>query len=137
MQNDAKLEEETKQSNLYWNNVNTIINSGDLKGITIPNTERTSFSDYVSKDVTGKGQSQEMVDKAKEDLALSLQLSYMRFKGFKLDDLIKVKAGTLHANTLSERRKGFKKVTAKKASSVSKVKGDRLAGLTGVNDIFS
>ena len=111
--NKQILAEREARSVKHYNNIAAIVKAGDLKGINIPATERQAFLDYVSKDVTGKRETQSMLDRKKEELPLSLQLEYMRFKGFNLDDLVKAKATTMHAQTLSARRNRPAVVVAK------------------------
>jgi hypothetical protein len=108
----AKQEANTK----YWNSVAATIDKGDLKGITIPEHERKAFYDYIGKDVTGKGESQESLDRENEDIAFALQLAYMRFKKFDLDALVKVKATHVLPVTLSKRRATYKISNAAKGS---------------------
>lgn len=120
---DAKnkqiLAEREERKRQHYATIASAIKAGDLKGINIPAAEREAFLSYVSKDVTGKGETQSMLDRKKEPIELSLQLEYMRYKGFKLDDLIAAKATTLKAQTLSARRQKTAVVVAGNKSAGS------------------
>ncbi|PHS35721.1 MAG: hypothetical protein COA82_03660 [Alkaliphilus sp.] len=86
-----------------WRDIGTTVKTGKLGDLTIPDADRQKFLDYLSKDVTGQGESQEAVDRAKEDLSLTLQLSYFRYKGFDLAQLVKLKATQSKGVTLRSR----------------------------------
>lgn len=102
--NAAQIKAQQDKSKQYWNNVGETIKQGDLKGIKVPESERDAFAKYVSVDVTGKGQTQEALDAANSELALNLQLAYMRFKKFNLEDLIKVKSTENKIDALRKRK---------------------------------
>lgn len=118
------LKQREARNREHYNTIATTIKTGDLKGINIPANERQAFLDYVSKPITDKRETQSMLDRKKEAIELSLQLEYMRFKGFNLDDLVSAKANTIRARTLSARRN--------KVAVIANGSGDRGSGTGNV-----
>ena len=98
-----KQQEEQKELETYWNNVNSVITNGKLKDINIPNTEKDDFFKYLAVPINSKGESQEMIDAEKEDNEDRLLLSYLRFKKFNLNDLVNLKAKTNRLEQLRSR----------------------------------
>lgn len=98
-----KQQEEAKELETYWNNVNSVITNGKLKDINIPNAEKEDFFKYLAVPINSKGESQEMIDAEKEDNEDRLLLSYLRFKKFNLNDLVNLKAKTNRLEQLRSR----------------------------------
>jgi hypothetical protein len=103
--------EESKKA--FWGEIEQVVTNGDLDGINIPSNEREAFYRYMAIPVNDKGQSQEMIDRAKEDKRKSLQLSYFRFKNFNLSALVENKMKT-------EKVKQLRKQAAKKGTIIGK-----------------
>lgn len=98
-----KQQNEAKELETYWNNVNSVITNGKLKDINIPNAEKDDFFKYLAVPINSKGESQEMIDAEKEDNEDRLLLSYLRFKKFNLNDLVNLKAKTNRLEQLRSR----------------------------------
>ena len=98
-----KQQEEAKNLEAYWNNVNSVITNGKLKDINIPNVEKDDFFKYLALPINSKGESQEMIDADKESDEDRLLLSYLRFKKFNLNDLVNLKAKTNRLEQLRSR----------------------------------
>ena len=98
-----KQQNEAKELETYWNNVNSVITNGKLKDINIPNAEKDDFFKYLAVPINSKGESQEMIDAEKEDEEDRLLLSYLRFKKFNLNDLVNLKAKTNRLEQLRSR----------------------------------
>ena len=98
-----KQQEEAKELETYWNNVNSVITNGKLKDINIPNAEKDDFFKYLAVPINSKGESQEMIDAEKENEEDRLLLSYLRFKKFNLNDLVNLKAKTNRLEQLRSR----------------------------------
>lgn len=99
----AQQEMESKQLEEYWGNVNSVISTGKLKDIKIPDAEKEAFFKYIAVPVNSKGESQEMIDANEEDTEYKLQLSYLRYKKFDLSKLVKIKSGQSKLASLRER----------------------------------
>lgn len=100
----AKQElESTKRVEEYWKNTSEIIKKGTLNSITIPEADRDSFYEYIAQDVNGKGESQSFVDRQKLPTQQLLELEYLQYKGFKLNDLIVNTARTQQTKSLRSR----------------------------------
>ena len=98
-----KQQNEAKELETYWNNVNSVITNGKLKDINIPNAEKDDFFKYLAVPINSKGESQEMIDAEKESEEDRLLLSYLRFKKFNLNDLVNLKAKTNRLEQLRSR----------------------------------
>ena len=105
LENEYKIKQQEEAKNLeaYWNNVNSVITNGKLKDINIPNAEKEDFFKYLAVPINSKGESQEMIDAEKEDEEDRLLLSYLRFKKFNLNDLVNLKAKTNRLEQLRSR----------------------------------
>lgn len=98
-----KQQEEAKNLETYWNNVKSVITSGKLKDINIPDAEKEDFFKYLAVPINSKGESQEMIDADKEDDEYRLLLSYLRYKKFNLNDLVNLRAKTNRLEQLRSR----------------------------------
>ena len=109
VEKQEKLEFETRQKQQqednvkFWTSVKTVIDKGVINGIIIPESDKESFNNYLSKAVDNKGNSQRNLDRMKLPLEQSLQLDYLLFKGFNLDTLVKSRANTQIVNRLRDR----------------------------------
>ena len=97
------VQEERQELENYWEGVKSVITKGNLKDINIPVGERDSFFKYLAVPVNSNGESQEMLDAAKEDNEFSLMLSYLRYKKYDLGKLIETRAKTNKLESLRSR----------------------------------
>lgn len=97
--NDAKLKAneeafkaqeaaEQKRVAAYWDNINGLINKGNLGSITIPDTEKSGFLKYIAEPINSNGDTQEVLDFQKEDPSFQLMVSYLRYKGGDINKFI-------------------------------------------------
>jgi hypothetical protein len=110
-ENRAILQEKQKTAQKFWGDVKTTVESGNLGVAGIPKTEREAFFNYLAAPVDKAGNTQEMLDLEKEDIKNRLFLSYLRFKKFNVDDVLKTKLLTQKAEELKGR--GHKVVKVK------------------------
>ena len=118
----AQQTQNRKKQKEFWNGVyETIENSNEFAGLTVPKREKTKFFNYISTPVTREGQTQRDLDHGNAEMEVKLAIDYLMFKGFKLDDIIKTKAKTSNAKSLrdkisqnEERIKSAKKATRRK-----------------------
>jgi hypothetical protein len=111
--------ENNKKQKEFWNGVyDTIENSTEFAGLTVPKREKTKFFNYISNPVTREGQTQRDLDHGNAEMEVKLAIDYLMFKGFKLDDIIKTKAKTSNAKSLRDKiSKNEEKIrSAKKAT---------------------
>jgi len=111
--------ENNKKQKEFWNGVyDTIENSNEFAGLTVPKREKTKFFNYISSPVTREGQTQRDLDHGNAEMEVKLAIDYLMFKGFKLDDIIKTKAKTSNAKSLRDKiSKNEEKIrSAKKAT---------------------
>jgi len=106
---DQKFQESEKQRqekvDNYWKSVNDTVASGKIKNLSIPDKDKGGFLSYVSEPVDKNGNTKEILDASKEEVDTKLLISYIRYKGFKMDDFINSKAATQKAISLRERMK--------------------------------
>lgn len=94
-------EQERARVSQMWNEVESYLDKGSVKGYTIPANEKVSFAKYLAED-TGNGLSQDMIDAQNLDLETRMLLSYFRFKKFDLTALVREAVGEAKVNSLKE-----------------------------------
>ena len=132
----ATIEKENKQVEEYWENVENAISKGDIGFVSIPETDRTAFFDYLSTVVDNKGNSKEMLDRLKEPVEQKLALAYLRYKKFNLNELINKKASTQRLETLRNRIAKNKHIDYSSGNVTNKGKG-KYNGVPTINDLLS
>lgn len=100
------LQQREQEREQYWKDVDVMVKSGKAGEFTIPVQDQAGFLEYLSKDVTGKGQSKSMLDDSKLGLDRIMQWEFMKYKGFDLDKLITLRAKTMTVQGLRDRAKG-------------------------------
>ena len=111
--------EATKKQKEFWNGVyDTIENSTEFAGLTVPKREKSKFFGYISNPVNRNGQTQRDVDHGNAEMEVKLAIDYLMFKGFKLDDIIQTKAKTSNAKSLRDKiSKNEEKISSAKKTS--------------------
>jgi len=88
----------------FWGNVSeTIEDSDQFAGISVPKKDKNKFFAYLSTPVTKEGYTQRDVDHSNADMEIKLAIDYLMYTGFDLSDIISSKAKTQNAKTLRER----------------------------------
>lgn len=103
---NQRVAEENKKIEAHWTNVQAVIKKGTLNNITIPESDREPFFEYLAIDADGNGNSKSAIERSKMPVELQLQLDYLQFKKFDLKTLITNAVKTEQANTLRKRTKG-------------------------------
>ena len=94
----------SKKQKEFWNGVyETIENSDEFAGLTVPKREKSKFFGYISNPVNPEGQTQRDIDHGSAEMEVKLAIDYLMFKGFKLDDIIQTKAKTSNAKSLRDK----------------------------------
>lgn len=103
----------------FWNGVyDTIENSTEFAGLTVPKREKSKFFGYISNPVNSNGQTQRDIDHGSAEMEVKLAIDYLMFKGFKLDDIIQTKAKTSNAKSLRDKiSKNEEKIRSSKRSA--------------------
>ena len=93
-----------EEQNKFWNGVaETIENSKEFSGLTVPEREKSKFFNYLSKPVTQEGYTQRDLDHSKAEIETKLAIDYLMFKGFNLDQIINTKARTKSTKSLRDK----------------------------------
>ncbi len=77
-----------EENNKYWNTVKSTIDKGNLEGFNVPESDRTNFFNYLAIPVKN-GMSQDQIDRNNSSTESQLKEAYYRFKGYKLEDIVK------------------------------------------------
>lgn len=120
---DAAVQKEQQELEQYWDDVKNTVDKGELRELTIPKEEKAKFFDYMTKPVKN-GLSQAQIDREKETTQDLLTLEFLRYKGYKLDTLVKGKANTARVKGLKNLIARSAKIKAEDFSSSGKSKGD-------------
>lgn len=86
---ESQRKQYEEQTEKHWSTVKTTIDTGNLKDIVIPESEKEAFYKYIAIAADDKGNSQRNLDRSKLPLEQLLQLDYYQFKGFDVSKLIK------------------------------------------------
>ena len=124
-QQEQRQQTQEQQQN-FWNGVYETINeTDDFSGISIPKREKSKFFDYVSKPVTKDGRTQRDLDHSESEIETKLAIDYLMYKGFDLSKFVDKKAKTQSAKSLKdrisrneERVKSARKATRRKGKQV-------------------
>lgn len=87
----------------YWTEAKQVISTGKLKNVAIPKKDVDAFYDYVSKAVDNQGNSQESIDRSKEDMETRMMMSFWRYKGYDMSKLVKSLVAQDKVDTLRKR----------------------------------
>ena len=99
----ANKQRQEEEAASYWSGLKSIIDTGKVGEISIPNDEKDKFYNYIAVVKDSSGRSQEQIDMDNEDPNFGLMVSYLRYKNLKLDDLIKIRARSNRVHSAKER----------------------------------
>lgn len=99
----AAQEADAKRVQEYWDNVKSVIDSGNLKNLQIPITERNDFFKYIAEPINANGETREKLDADKEDPTFGLLVSYVRYKGGDISKFIQSSARVNKLEQLKQR----------------------------------
>lgn len=100
-QQKAEQAQRQRQIQTYWKNVETTLDKGTVKGLSIPEKEKKELFKYMAQPIKG-GKSQEMIDAEQEDIEARIALAFLRKNKFDLGKLIDRTATTKRASELKE-----------------------------------
>jgi len=122
-QKQVRAQQYQEQQNFWKGVADTLENSQEFAGLTVPEREKSKFFNYLSKPVTQEGYTQRDVDHSNAEMDKKLAIDYLMFKGFNLDQIINTKART----------KSTKSLRSKIAKNEETVKSARKAGKRSKN----
>lgn len=93
----------------HWDSVSAVIKKGELTNFVIPEADKDPFFKYIATAIDKDGNSQYDLDEMSADTPTDLDYKYLRFKGLKIDTLIKNEAAKLRARSLKDRLNKEKK----------------------------
>jgi len=107
---EAQIEANNAAADKYWNEVDAIVEKGDLAGISVPKAEKSAFTTYLSAPVNKKGQSQDMLDESSATEQQKLAAAYIRFKKYDYSTLGKGQASNERVKSLREQMRASGKI---------------------------
>jgi hypothetical protein len=99
-------DKEMEDTRKLWNDVETTITTGVIRGIQVPEAEKKKFFEWMAKPVDKQGRSAREIAREKMDTESIVALEYLLYKNFDLGKLVMAKANTLQAKELRERLAG-------------------------------
>ena len=98
----AEVTEIKERSTKFWKGVEETVMKGKLEDIAVPELERKSFLDFISKD-TGNGKTKSIMTYEALPLEQRLKVDYWIYKGLNLDTVVKKAVQTQQVNNLKLR----------------------------------
>lgn len=133
-----ELQARKEQEKQTWNEINQTISNGNLKGFIVPETDKKSFYDWMTKPIDAKGNTQRSIAMNQMDVESTLALEYLYFKEFDLGKLAKNFKTTSKNNGLRNRLKSNSKTPspAKAFSKGSRGGNSRAQKLPELKDVL-
>lgn len=102
----SQVEKQKQEAVEYWAKVKSVVFDNKVSNINLNDSEKEEFFKYLSAPVNSTGVSQYMIDEESRSLEDDLMIAFMTHKGFKLDDLINLRAKTGKIENLRKRFAG-------------------------------
>ncbi len=99
-------EKQEKENEQRWQEISTIIDTGTLNGLNVPQREKKKFFDWLAVPVDKQGNSQRTLEREKISQETMLSLEYIMYKGFDLNKLAENTLKTKKAQSLRKRLGG-------------------------------
>lgn len=129
-QQKQQAAQQQAQADAYWNEVQTTIQTGNLKGLSIPQRQRGKFYEWMTNPVNDQGATQRDIDRNNIDQETALAVEYLLYQGFDLQKLAKNAASTQKVSSLKSK-------LAAAPSAGSRMKSRTKSGTTKANTIPS
>jgi hypothetical protein len=95
--------EKQQANDRYWKNVKAIVDKGQLGSINIPDYEKATFFEFLSKPIDKEGRSADMVSEDNQSDDFNLMVSYLRYKNFDISKLATLISKEEKAKTLRQK----------------------------------
>lgn len=126
----VEARQRAEENDRMWNEINGLVQTGSLKGITVPERDKKRFFNWMATPVDQQGNSQRSIDRAGLDQETLLALEYIVYKGFDLSKLIANNNTTQKARSLrSKLSKGTSSTSRMKSSKPGYTKAQKLPDL--------
>lgn len=102
-QQKAQAVQQQAQADAYWNEVQSTIEAGNLKGLQIPQRQRGKFYEWMTHPINAQGATQRDMDRANIDQETALAVEYLLYQGFDLQKLAKNAASTQKVSSLKSK----------------------------------
>jgi len=102
-QQAEQAQQQRAEAEAYWSSVQDTINTGNLKGLGIPQRQRGKFFDWMTNPVADNGATQRDLDRQNIDQETALAVEYLLFQGFDLKKLATSAAATQKVSTLKSK----------------------------------
>ena len=129
-QQAAQAEQQRQEAEAYWSSVQDTINTGNLKGLQIPQRQRGKFYDWMTTPVNDQGVTQRDLDRQNIDQETALAVEYLLYQGFDLKKLATSAAATQKVSSLKSK-------LSSAPSAGSRLKSRTKSGTTKANSIPS
>tara|TARA_R100000808_G_scaffold18742_1_gene41005 strand:- start:303 stop:1034 length:732 start_codon:yes stop_codon:yes gene_type:complete len=98
------MRQQQEQQKEFWEGVaKTIEDSKEFVGLQVPQKDKRSFFNYISKPVNKEGYTQRDIDHSEAEMETKLAIDYLMFKGFNLEQIINTKARTKNTKSLKDK----------------------------------
>tara|TARA_R110002110_G_scaffold297470_1_gene511603 strand:+ start:1307 stop:2401 length:1095 start_codon:yes stop_codon:yes gene_type:complete len=117
------VEQQKVKQDEFWGEIaDTIQDSTEFAGLSVPEKEKSKFFNWLATPVTKEGLTQRDVDHSEANMDIKLAIDYLMYKGFNLQDIIQTKAKTQATKSLRQKiSKNEENVkSARKRSRISK-----------------
>lgn len=102
-QQAEQAQQQRAEAEAYWSSVQDTINTGNLKGLGIPQRQRGKFFDWMTNPVNEQGATQRDLDRQNIDQETALAVEYLLYQGFDLKKLATSAAATQKVSTLKSK----------------------------------
>jgi len=129
-QQAQQAEQQRAEAEAYWASVQDTINTGNLKGLQIPQRQRGKFYDWMTTPINEQGFTQRDLDRQNIDQETALAVEYLLYQGFDLKKLATSAAATQKVSNLKSK-------LSSAPSAGSRLKSRTKSGTTKANSIPS
>ena len=103
-QQAEQAQQQRAEAEAYWSSVQDTINTGNLKGLSIPQRQRGKFFDWMTTPVAdNESATQRDIDRQNIDQETALAVEYLLYQGFDLKKLATSAAATQKVSTLKSK----------------------------------
>ena len=103
-QQQQQLEEKHQKQQEFWDDVSqTIKDSNEFAGLSVPEKEKNKFFNWLSKPVNDNGYTQRDIAHSEATMEMRLAVDYLMYNGFNLNEIVKTKAKTQATRSLRDK----------------------------------